>query len=114
MADRVFIDGDWVPYDASDPKHVKEKRKAARQEEQARAEMMNAIMSIPQGRKWIWELLSWCNIGHSVLNSNPYLMAHSSGQQDVGFRIMADAMMNQDSYLQMIKEAKEREDAKDA
>lgn len=108
MTDTILINGNEEPYDASNPAHVKERRRDEKRKAQDRAELMKALMSIPQGRKWIREILEFCSVGRSIFSTSELAMAHNSGMQDVGLRIMADAMSNESLYLQMMREGEEQ------
>lgn len=92
-------------YDTNDPAAVKEKAKQVKQDEKARATMIKAIMDLPQGRKWIWEILTWCHVFSNPFATNAMIMAHNCGEMNIGQRMMADIMSAcPDTWQQMVKE----------
>lgn len=71
--------------------------------------MIQAIMDLPQGRAFIFDLLEFCQIGHSVFATNALIMAHQSGKQNVGLKVQGEVMaLAPERYLEMLKEADER------
>lgn len=99
-------------FNASDPKDVKDRNRDIRIAEKRRSEMVGAIMDLPHGREYFFELLEFCKIGHSPFASNALIMAHSCGEMNVGLKIQADLLSAApEQYLKMLEEAKERQRA---
>lgn len=100
------------PFDASDPKDIEARNRDIRIAERRKAEILGAIMDLPQGREYFYELLEFCKVGHSPFASNALLMAHSCGEMNVGLKIQADLMGTvPDKYLMMLREGTERIEA---
>lgn len=99
-------------FDASDPKAVEARNRDIRIAERRRAEVIGAIMDLPQGREYFFELLEFCKIGHSPFATNALLMSHSCGELNVGLKVQADLLAAApERYLLMLREAKERTEA---
>lgn len=65
------------------------------------------VMSTPQGRRFMWRLLSHCKTYGSVWEPSAKIH-YNAGQQDVGHFLMAEIVeANEDAYVTMAKEAKE-------
>lgn len=98
---------DSVPYDASDERAVRAARSRARREDEERLEMVKAVMSMPQGRKWVWGILAHCAVLQTPFATNALVMAFTAGKQDVGHFIIRDIMeVAPEMYLKMAAEAK--------
>lgn len=96
---------------AGDPEQVKradrlERRRAA--EVEAR---MVAVLSAPEGRGFVWDVLSAGGVFASVLASTPELVYYNAGRQDYARNIMLDAINVAPAlYLLMEREARERDE----
>lgn len=75
-------------YDSSDPRHVRKAAKAAK----LTSLEVTSIMALPQGRRWVWSILSFCGTYQTPFSSDPYTTAFLSGRQDVGHRLISDVM----------------------
>lgn len=95
------------PYDASDPVQVNNARKKAARLERERLDFVKAILDLPQGRKWMWQLLERCYIhSNPVALGDTHATYQNLGRQDIGKSLLADAMQFPEEYVQMAKEAK--------
>jgi len=96
--------------DLGDPIQVRDRNRDLRMAEKTRKDMISAIMGLKQGRAYFYELLAFCQVGHSPFASNALIMAHSCGQMNVGLKVQGDLMaVVPELYLQMLKEADEQE-----
>ncbi len=94
-------------YDAGDPAQVKDARLSARDKDRLRAEAISAIMDVPACREYLWELLEFCKTFQSPFSSNALVMAHNTGEQNVGFKILADITDAAPAqYIQLLEEKK--------
>lgn len=75
-------------YDSSDPRHVRKATKAAK----LVSLELSSIMALPQGRRWVWSILSHCGTYQTPFSSDPYATAFLCGKQDVGHRLISDIM----------------------
>lgn len=97
-----------TPYDASDPEQVNKSRKSAGRNRRARLEFVEGMMTLPQGRKWLWELMSKCFIhGNPVVQGDTHATFFNLGQQNIGKLVLQDVQEFPELYVQMVKEAKE-------
>jgi hypothetical protein len=84
---------------------VARRRVSAKQEEKEFDDMLRAIMDLPLGRKWIWRLLADCRTFATAFGSEPHLSYFAGGEQNVGFRVLAQIMRAcPQQYLRMVQE----------
>ena len=96
--------------DLENPRDVKELRKRSRLAERERQEMLKALLSMPQGRRWMYELLSRCKPFHTPFSQDAMLMAFSCGEQNIGFWLLGDIVRAcPELYIQMMQEAGEKD-----
>lgn len=99
------MDTDEKPYDAGNPEDVKAARKGERRSQLLRKDMVAAIMSLPQGREWIWDILVFSGVNGEPLSTTPEYTAFNIGKGTVGRYILADiTSITPDLYIQMLKE----------
>jgi len=78
-------------YDSSDPASVNRARKKAAREKAERLRVCQALLTHPDTRKWVFDLLNACHI-----YSNPFVpgqadtTAFNLGEQNVGKRLLVD------------------------
>lgn len=95
-----------IPYDASDPKMVKAAKRRAERAREAELEVVKAVMGLPQGRKWVWSILSKARLFQSPFAANALVMAHNAGEMNIGLYILGQIMEAcPDQYMVMAKEA---------
>lgn len=96
-------------YDASDPVQVNEARKKSGRRKKSRLEVIQALMSIPAGRQWIYEKLSECHVySPTFVVGDPYLSSFKEGERHVGLGILQDVMLaSPEQFMKMCNEAKE-------
>lgn len=88
-------------------------RRAGQKERYARKERlddMRLILATEQGRRFIWDILTQCNMFRSCFtgSSETYYL---EGQRDIGLMLMADVMAAEaDKYVLMAREAQTREE----
>lgn len=94
---------------AADPEQVKS---AKERELRGREQELNDIawvLSNPSGRRMLWHYLSHCGIFKTSFTGSSETF-YLEGKRSVGLKLLADITeCNPDAYLQMMKEAKERE-----
>ena len=104
-----------MPYDASSRKDVRAAQKQARLAEQQRREIVNGIMSVEPGRRWMCDILEVCHIFATSYSDVGLRMSFMEGQREVGLRLLMDIMQScPDQYIQMMRERNERNAADDA
>lgn len=94
--------------DTSDPKAVNAARKRSARIRAEQLEVVKALMAVPNGRAWVFELLSFCRIFEE-----PFIVgsadgtAFNLGRANVGRRFLADIQeCAPKEYLTMLSEAK--------
>ena len=89
--------------DVDQVKNAKIKEKMGREQELAD---VKEVLSTRGGRRFLWRLLGQCKV-HGSIWENSAKIHYNAGQQDVGHRIMAEIIeANEESYFQMMREAK--------
>lgn len=114
MSDTNFIDPRDLepdpPEDLSEVKTVKRRAAKANIARKALAEIVGAVMALPEGRRLVYSWLEFAGAFHNPFNANPYVTAFNSGQMNVGQKIQADVVgADPQLYLTMLKE-QENED----
>ncbi len=95
-------------YDASDEEQVTAARKKGGRNRRARLEFIQAMMELPEGRKWLWNILEKCFIfGNPVVQGDPHATYFNLGQQNIGKLILQDVQEFPELYVKAVAEAKE-------
>lgn len=95
-------------YDASDEAEVSKARKNGGRNRRARLEFIQAMMELPEGRKWLWGLLEKCFVfGNPVVQNDPYGTYFNLGQQNIGKIVLQDVQAFSELYVKMVNEAKD-------
>ncbi|NIF51413.1 hypothetical protein [Burkholderia sp. Ax-1724] len=100
-------DAGAAEFNAGDPGKVGERRSKVKQLEDRRANGLRQIMSSPDGRAWMWELLASCEIFSPCFTGNSTTF-FNEGKRAVGLPVFhAVTELFPDQYLLMAKEAKQ-------
>jgi hypothetical protein len=96
-------------YDASSQEQERQAIDLASRNRRADADVLRKIMFTRDGRAWLYRLLESCNIyGSSFSPGQPDVTAFSLGQENIGRKLMLDAMeASTDLYVKMIAEQRE-------
>lgn len=109
LDEQEALEGAEKPYDSSDPASVNDARKGAGRKKRARLEFVKAMLDLPEGRKWLWELMEKCYIfGNPVIANDPYATYFNLGQQNVGKLLLQDSQQFPEEYAKMCNEARNR------
>lgn len=94
------------PYDAAEPRDVQVARKNAKQRDLRLKESLRSIMSTPEGRFWMHQMLSTCDVfGHPVSPNDTHMTYFHLGEANIGKKIIADLhAVSTELYLLMMKE----------
>ena len=93
----------------ADEKQVREQGAAVNRERLRELNDIRYLLQSPQGRRFLWRLLSRCKSFGSVWEPSAKIH-YNSGQQDVGHFIMAEIVeADENAFLQMMKESKQGE-----
>lgn len=102
-------------YDASNRRDVKALERQAKLADQQRKEIMNGLMSVEAGRRWMCDLLETCHVFATSFSDVGLRMAFMEGQREVGIRLLTDIMgACPDQYVTMMRERNGRQSANDA
>jgi hypothetical protein len=97
-------------YDASDPAQVSSARKKSGRKRKAELNFVKAIMIVPEGRHWMYDMIVLCKVFTSpIVPGDPYGTYNNIGEQNIGKKLLQD--INEcapEEYMLMIKEANER------
>lgn len=65
------------------------------------------LMSLPQGRRFVWRLLERAGVFRSSFSMNGLEMAHNEGNRNTGLFVLAEIQeLCPERFTQMLKEAK--------
>ena len=96
-------------YDAGDPKQVNQARKRAGRRKKEELDFVEAMMKLPQGRKWLWELMEDCCIfGDPIVPRDLLSTGANIGKQDIGKKILANATKFPELYMKMCAESRRK------
>lgn len=71
-------------FDASDPAQVKARKNKAKRAQDALYGSLKAVLSTPEGKRVIWNILAESGIEADPFNSNALWMAKAVGAQGIG------------------------------
>ena len=92
-------------HDPHDPAQVKENQEKQKLLEIRKVEDMKWVLSTEQGRRVIWDLLSFCGIFRSSFTGNSTTFFNEGGR-NVGLRLYNQVLTADEiAYLKMRKEA---------
>lgn len=93
------------PTQLDDPQTLKERGKALKRNEQERQKMIQALMGLKQGRRYVWEILEMCHVFRTSFATNALVMSMNEGERNIGLWIYADlTAYAQQEYLLMLSE----------
>ena len=96
-----------APFNVGDEDDVKDRDRAIRAGNIAAQQTMRTIMGTPLGRKWMFEMLSFCGVGISSFSSDALETAHREGKRTIGLRLMTEIYdACPDRYTEMMKESR--------
>lgn len=94
-----------MPYDASNPRHVRKAEKQSRAFEASASLYLQHAMATVEGRAWFYALLGRCHIYHNPYSGDALNTAFTCGEMNIGQQILAEMMTScPEQYLQMIRE----------
>jgi hypothetical protein len=77
-------------YSAANRKDVRNAEKAARQKLVLRGEVISGIMSVANGREWMYDLLADAFVFADPFHSDPCIAAYNAGLRANGIRLFND------------------------
>lgn len=95
---------------AADEGQVKEAEQKARFHKDQEANDMRAVLDVPAGRRVLWRLLQHCRAMESIWEPSAKIH-YNAGRQDVGHYLLSEIVSaNEDAFLLMQKEARDRKE----
>ena len=96
------------PYDASDVEEVTKARKKSGRNRRARLDFVQGMMTLPEGRRYLYELMDRCFIfGNPLVAGDTHATYFNLGQQNIGKLVLQDVQSFPEFYVLMVAEAKE-------
>ena len=93
------------PYDASDEEVVKKRKKSAALKAQQNKAVLVSILSTPEGRNWMWSILSDMAVFHTILPDDALKMSYQLGSRNVGLKLLNEITSTApQAYIQMLRE----------
>lgn len=97
------------PYNAANRKDIRSAEKAQVMLSTIDREVISGLMSLPNGRQWVYEQLARCQTYADPFTPDPYVHAYQSGAKSYGTHLHNQIMLYAPSmYELMIREAYER------
>ena len=94
-------------YNAANEDHVKKAKKRDSDSKTKRLITVQALMSRPETRSYLYSILDLCNVFRTSYDTSPNTVYFREGARNVGLKVLAD--INEaapDQYMVMIKENK--------
>jgi hypothetical protein len=97
-------------YNAGDAQHVAKRQKSQKTRDLQKASALKGIMSIPEGRMWMWDLIGRCGVYHSSYSPDALAMAFHEGHRNIGLHLTAEInRLSPELYARMVNENQDRE-----
>ena len=97
-------------YNAGDAQQVAKAKSRQKTRSLQKKAAFRKFMSDPEGRMWMWDLLTLCGIFHSSFSMDALRTAFNEGRRDIGLRLLADInQLSPDLYMRMVGENQEKE-----
>ncbi len=95
-----------LPDNAGDPEQVARRKTEAGRRDRRLRDTLGGILSIQDGREWIWSLLADCNVFEmSFVIGSPDMTAFNEGKRAVGNKLLNEITNNfADLYVKMARE----------
>ncbi|MFZ0945697.1 MAG: hypothetical protein WB930_00020 [Syntrophobacteraceae bacterium] len=99
-----------TPYNAGDAQQVAKAKSKQKTRDLQKKAALRKIMSDPEGRMWMWDLLSRCGVYHSSYSSDALAMAFHEGHRNIGLHLTAEInRLSPEMYARMVSENQEKE-----
>ena len=88
------------------------KRAEQREKDLRRRELndLRTVLSNVSGRRFVWRILEKCHVFGSVFSADQSIMAHQSGQQDLGHFLMAEVIeADENLMIKLMKDNQKKE-----
>jgi hypothetical protein len=99
-----------VPYNAGDAQQVAHRQKSQKTRDLQKKAALRVLMSTPDGRMWMWDLLTRCGVYHSSYSSDALAMAFHEGHRNIGLHLTAEInRLSPEMYARMVNENQTKE-----
>ena len=75
---------------AADPKQVKAAEERIKLEELTSKGDLISLLNLPEGKRFIWKLLSRCGIFESSFNHSGSIMYFNEGKRQIGLQLLSE------------------------
>jgi len=98
-----------------------ESKREARQRRDREINDMQRVLKLPEGRRFVWRILSQCGIFHASFTQNSMQSSFNEGRRDIGLGLLGDlneadvfayAKMQQE-YVSELKSKKQVKESKE-
>lgn len=94
--------------DEADEEALLEKERRAKENAAREVLDLRAVMSSPQGRRFVWRLLDAAGVFSASYTADPNSTAYAEGRRAMGLWLMREAQtVARDPYVAMVREALE-------
>ena len=92
--------------DVSNEKEVKKNKKKWELVRETELEDIKFVLQSPQGRRFMWKILSHAKLITSISHHDPYQMAINSGARDEGLWLLGEIdAADKQGYMKIYKES---------
>jgi hypothetical protein len=100
-------------YNAGDAAQVNKRQKSQKTRDLQKKAALRKLMGEPEGRMWMWGLLTRCGAFRLSFATDALIMAFNEGRRDIGNHLMAEiTRLSPELYMKMVVEAQQEEKAK--
>lgn len=93
---------------AADPKEQAALERLERRREKRWLANLGTVMSTPEGRAVVWELLGRAGVFRSIFNTHGGIINYNAGRQDFGHELIAELLkLGHEPYLAMEREGRD-------
>jgi hypothetical protein len=97
---------------AASPAETTAAQKRRERRERRRHRVLKAVLSTPEGREYLWDLIARAGVYETPFAIEPVLMAFKAGRQNFGLEIVKELTQNHPAeFLAMEREARSRQQA---
>jgi hypothetical protein len=97
-------------YNAGDAQQVAKAKSRQKTRSLQKKAAFRKFMSDPEGRMFMWDLLTLCGIFHSSFSVDALRCAFNEGRRDIGLRLLADInQLSPELYIRMMQENQAQE-----
>ncbi len=104
-----FSDDKRSPYNAGDAAQVAHRQKGRKTRELRKKSGLRKLMSDPEGRMWVWDLLIMTGFSRASFSTDPLTMAFNEGRRNIGLQIIGEInALSPELYVKMALENEDK------